>query len=172
MANTIPHILLAIGLTVAASGVSAQVNKCKDADGRVTYSDRPCVDGGTGERVNTQGNALDGSTDRLNAARNRVQAESDAESREVNSMMQSAPAQCTFKSFRFGDKKGTVLADNAKRECLKNLIAERKGEPSSDRDYRLWREHFDSERAARAQRSSNSRTYDCMPNGYGGATCR
>ena len=151
--------------------------------GKVIYSDVPCPDGAEGQKVNTQANVLDGASDRRDADRSGMQATSNTETSEVNALLQNPPLQCKFKSFKLSDSKGKILADNAKRECVQNILAERKGEPTSDRNYRLWRDHYDSERSSREQAvtrstiqsqqfQNNSRAYTCNPNGIGGVVCK
>lgn len=173
----------ALAVLLAASAASAQVVKCRGADGRVTYSDGPCAAGAPGQAVNVQGNVLDGAADRAAAAElRRAEAQTTAE-RQMQALMQNPPQQCRFKHFQIGDRQGKVLADNAKRECIQNLQAEKNGQPTSDRHYRMWRDHYDSERADRnhaitqsqiqqMQNENSFRTYRCTPNGIGGATCR
>ena len=50
MGKTIRHILL-IAMVVAASSAGAQVFKCKGADGKVQFSDKPCVGSKQTERL-------------------------------------------------------------------------------------------------------------------------
>lgn len=175
--------LFAILFACLCTSAAAQVVKCKGPGGKVIYSDAPCPDGDEGQKVNTQANVLDGSADRRAAERNRIQATSNTETSEVNALLQNPPLQCKFKSFKLSDSKGKILADNAKRECVQNILAERKGEPTSDRNYRLWRDHYDSERSSREQAvtrstiqsqqfQNNSRAYTCNPNGIGGVVCK
>lgn len=40
-----------IGLTVIANAVSAQVHRCKDPSGNITYSEIPCSGAKTGEQI-------------------------------------------------------------------------------------------------------------------------
>lgn len=51
----------------------AQAYKCKDAKGRITYSDAPCL-GQDASVVSTTGNTVDGSADRAKAARSESSA--------------------------------------------------------------------------------------------------
>lgn len=175
--------LFAILFACLCTSAAAQVVKCKGPGGKVIYSDVPCPDGAAGQSVNTQANVLDASGERLQSAISKGQEQAAADAQEVNMLMQSPPQECRFKHFALSDTKGKMLADNAKRECVQNILAERKGEPTSDRNYRLWRDHYDSERSSREQAvtrstiqsqqfQNNSRAYTCNPNGIGGVVCK
>ena len=183
MKKLFAYFLLPIALACLAAGASAQVVKCKGPGGKVIYSDVPCPDGAAGQSVNTQANVLDASGERLQSAISKGQEQAAADAQEVNMLMQSPPQECRFKHFALSDTKGKMLADNAKRECVQNMVAERRGGQTSDRRYRLWREHYDSERASRNQAvnraqmqsqqiQNQSRNYQCSPNGIGGFNCR
>jgi len=50
MGKTIRHILL-IAMVVTASGAGAQVFKCKGADGKIQFSDKPCAGAKQTERL-------------------------------------------------------------------------------------------------------------------------
>ena len=175
--------LFAVLLACLSTATTAQVVKCKGPGGKVIYSDVPCPDGAAGQSVNTQANVLDASGERLQSAISKGQEQAAADAQEVNMLMQSPPQECRFKHFALSDTKGKMLADNAKRECVQNLVAERRGGQTSDRHYRLWREHYDSERSSRNQAvnraqmqsqqiQNQSRNYQCSPNGIGGFNCR
>lgn len=186
--------IFAILFACLCTSAAAQVVKCKGPGGKVIYSDVPCPDGAAGQSVNTQANVLDASGERFQSARSKGLEQAAADEQEVNMLMQSPPKECRFKHFALSDSKGKVLADNAKRECVQNMVAERRGGQTNDRHYRLWREHYDSERNARNQavtrsaiqsqqlqnqqlqnqqfQNNNNRTYTCNPNGIGGLNCR
>ena len=60
---------LAVGLACLSPSASAQVFKCKDADGKVTYTDVPCLRSETGSIVDTRANVADHSSIRREAGR-------------------------------------------------------------------------------------------------------
>lgn len=180
MLTTIPKFLISFGLAFVCSAAAAQVVKCKGPGGSFIYSDRPCADGSDGQDVYVHGNVLDGSTDRKSVENSKIQQQLKARERdkanldaqEMSVMQQNPPEECKFKHFSLGDKKGKALAENAKRECMQNIIAERNGGEVNDRHYRLWREHYDSEKYSRNNALNRNKTFNCMRNGIGGATCR
>ena len=141
--------LFAILFACLCTAAAAQVVKCKGPGGKVIYSDVPCPDGAAGQSVNTQANVLDASGERFQSARSKGLEQAAADEQEVNMLMQSPPKECRFKHFALSDSKGKVLADNARRECVQNMVAERRGGQTNDRHYRLWREHYDSEMNSR-----------------------
>lgn len=183
MKKPFTSFLLSVALSCLAFGASAQVVKCKGPGGKVIYSDTPCPEWLQGQEINTQANVLDTSAERAHSARSKAQERITASENEVRALMQSPPKECQFRHFALGDSKGKVLAENAKRECVENLFAERSGRSTSDRHYRLWRDHYDSERASRDRAVAQSqkemqriqdqnKTYRCTPGGMGTLSCR
>lgn len=184
--------LFAVLLACLSTSTTAQVVKCKGPGGKVIYSDTPCPEGLQGQEINTQANVLDTSAERAHSARSKAQERITASENEARALMQSPPKECQFRHFALGDSKGKVLAENAKRECVENLFAERSGRSTSDRHYRLWRDHYDSERASRDRAVAQSqeqmrqaqsqpslpihqnpnKTYRCTPDGMGTISCR
>ncbi|HUL64231.1 MAG TPA: DUF4124 domain-containing protein [Burkholderiaceae bacterium] len=59
----------ATSLALLAPAAQAQVFKCKDADGKVTYTDVPCLRSETESVVDTRSNVADHSSIRKEAAR-------------------------------------------------------------------------------------------------------
>ncbi len=174
----------ALAVLLAASAASAQVVKCRGADGRVTYSDGPCAAGAPGQAVNVQGNVLNGAADRRAADEYRLKSAVESREREINGMMMNAPAQCKFSYFAVGDKKGQELAKLAKRECVENIIAEREGRPTSMRYYQMWNDHHsrtgsDRQQAAnraaaianQPMRPATPPSYNCRKNYTGSVDC-
>ena len=179
MKKPFTSFLLSVALSCLAFGASAQVVKCKGHGGKVIYSDVPCQDGGEGQKVNTQANVLDGANDRRDADAMRSNSITAKREQEVNAIVQNPPAQCKFQYFSIGDKKGQELAKLAKRECAENVVAERNGEPTKDRYYRLWNDQHQAQStnragiaAQQAAAARNNRTIRCTPDGFGGANCR
>jgi hypothetical protein len=59
----------AISLALLSLAAEAQVFKCKDAEGKVTYTDVPCLRSETGSVVDTRSSVVDNSSLRKEAAR-------------------------------------------------------------------------------------------------------
>lgn len=132
----------ALAVLLAASAASAQVVKCRGADGRVTYSDGPCAAGAPGQAVNVQGNVLDGAADRKDAARYHALAQEEQRSREIAAMMRNPPKHCKNKYFSLNDFTGwEKLEEKARRECVENVLNERDGRPISDVHQRAFKDH-------------------------------
>jgi len=145
-----------------ALGASAQVRKCIGADGKVTYSDFVCGAGTAKEAgVTTNANTLDGSGMRQESKRQKDIAEEDA-------IILSKPAECNFRSYKYGDSKGKVLADAAKQECMQNLLTKNQGQASSEASYKKWLDHHTLEAM---KRKPTNNTMNCQPNGFGGMRC-
>jgi hypothetical protein len=77
--------LLAVLLSLMGSPVHAQLHRCTDTAGRVTYTDTPCPSTANQRRVSIVDNKLDSRADRREAARQRaverrLAAETDAAS--------------------------------------------------------------------------------------------
>ena len=59
----------AIGLAIIAPAAQSQVFKCKDAEGKVTYTDVPCLRSETSSVVDTRSSVVDNSSVRKEAGR-------------------------------------------------------------------------------------------------------
>ncbi|MDP3843076.1 MAG: hypothetical protein Q8Q81_10870 [Oxalobacteraceae bacterium] len=81
----------------------------------------------------------------------------------------NAPLECKFRSYKFGDDKGKLLADNAKAECMRNIERKKdgRGQEASLEAYNFWKDHSQMTAAKR----SSSKTVNCVPNGFGGMRC-
>jgi len=120
-------------LTLACSAAHAQVYKCKNAQGKMEYSDIPCA-GTESQKVNIVAPDF-GNTDGSSEAR--------AQLLQANRLKSGpTPAECKFNYFAQGDSKGRTLAENAKAECIENMMNKAKGAPASTEAYNLWREHY------------------------------
>lgn len=183
--------LMMAALLLLGGNASGQVRKCTGPDGKVTYSDVICASTGHKESgVTVNANTIDGSV-----LRRQSEQYSDQEA-----IGQAASAgKCKFAYYTLGDDKGKMLSDDAKAECLQNIVAKGKGQQPSLEAYRLWKDHFEmtsSRRqasSARAQSAENARniansnrnaidavgnklgnqldskTYNCRPNMMGSA---
>jgi hypothetical protein len=60
---------LVLGVGAAATAANAQVFKCTDAEGKVTYTDVPCLRSEASALVDTRSNVADHSSIRRDAAR-------------------------------------------------------------------------------------------------------
>lgn len=183
----VPIAILA--LTLVVSGASAQVRKCVDSNGKVTYSDFICGANTAKETgVSTGANTLDGSAMRNQAIKDRQTAAADQAVLEKG-------GQCKFSYYALGDKYGKMFAAAAKTECLDNLRAKATGQPQSKEAYNRWKDHSSQKQASRdaaitraanaanAQAIANSnrnaiddlknKSYECRPNTQGSAfNCR
>lgn len=163
-------LLLTVGVATSAA---AQVNKCKGPNGKVIYSDAACAMPEDMQRVKTNQNTVDGSGDRRNAEEVRAKSAMDA-------LMNNPPAQCKFGAFKYNDQKGKALANDAQQECLRNVLAEQSGSPTSDRAYRLWNDHHtltsnkrNAAVSAAISASRRSAGMSCKPNPMGtGLDCQ
>lgn len=141
MKQTITVTLLFLTLAGAAH---AQLRKCTGPDGKVTYSDVLCNTNATAGTIkNPGGNSVDSSGLRRQAQQNRESEASASADSEIENGMQNPPLECKFAKMVIGDAKGRVLAENAKRECLQNLQAAKRGQPKSMEAYTLWKDNLD-----------------------------
>lgn len=141
MKHTIAITLLLLTLSGAAH---AQLRKCTGPDGKVTYSDVLCsTSATTGTIKNPGGNSVDSSGLRRQAQQYRENEAGGRADAEIENGMQNPPLECKFAVMAVGDAKGRVLAENAKRECLQNLQAAKRGQPKSLENYALWKDHHD-----------------------------
>jgi len=172
------------------------LRKCTGPDGKVTYSDVLCnSSSSTGSIKNADGNSLDTSGFRREAQGLRAREEKALAEDEMSDAMRNTPAACKFSYHSVGDEKGKVLATNAKRECIENILAAKRGQSESMEHYSLWKDHYDqtsnrrqaaltranSDANARAtqqaidsaSRKAENKTFTCTPNGLGKAMdCR
>jgi len=125
-------------LVGAMSATQAQVVKCKGHNGQTIYSDTLCLGNKTGQEVNTKGSVIDSSYFR-----------GEAEKARMDRDISNPPLECQFKSYKHGDAKGKVLADNATRECIGNLTTKKNGQPISTVEYQMWKDHNDDTTAKR-----------------------
>lgn len=136
--------LFLLALPLLAAG---QVQKCK-INGQVVYSDSLC--GTSGQTIDTSANTIDSSGLRKEAQRQREEA-------ELAEITANTPRECRFKFYRFGDSTGKALSDNAKRECIQNILAVKQGRPITKEAYNRWKDHFDqtsADRRSAADRAS------------------
>lgn len=119
----------------AMSDSIAQLRKCVGADGKVTYSDTLCSSTTIQKSdVKVYENTIDTSEMR--------QAGENLKKRELaRDAVQEGSTACKFSSYVIGDSKGKELALAAKSECLNNLAAKAKGQPTSDEAYNKWVDH-------------------------------
>lgn len=135
-------LALAGGAALATPSALAQVNRCTNASGKVTYSDQPCDAGATTRSVTTHGNVVDGADDRKSALRNKAQAADDRRSREIANLMRNPPKECKNTYFSLNDFTGwEKLEERSRRECVENILNEREGLPTSDIHQRAFRDH-------------------------------
>ena len=131
---------------------AAQVRKCVGADGKVTYSDAICNSGMASTAVrNLDVNNIDNSGFRREAEAINVGLEDER-------LRQNPPLECQFR-FHPRDEKGKTLAYKAQEECVRNLLAQRKGATASTLNYSMWKDHYDqtdSRRQAAANRAVSS----------------
>lgn len=128
------------------SASQAQVRKCVGPDGKVTYSDFICAGSTVKESaVNTNVNHLDRSDERKDV-------DKFLTSEKVEQAVQAGQSKCKFAYFKLGDEKGKVLAAAAKKECLENIAAKVKGEPTSQEAYNFWKDHS-TQKSADMQKS-------------------
>lgn len=127
--------LFIAALAICALGVNAhaQVFKCKNAQGKVEYSGVQCADADS-QKVRIVAPDF-GNTD--------GSPEGRAQLLQANRLKSGpTPAECKFNYFAQGDSKGRTLAENAKAECIENMMKKAKGASTSTEAYSLWREHF------------------------------
>lgn len=131
-------VLIACGLLLS-SNASAQINKCKSPSGATVYSDKPCETGAPGKQVHITENVMSSDGDRRLIAEQREAAlRQHAANREAY-LMNVTPAECTFKAYKLGDERGKALAQQAKQECIRNIIARERGEPATSTQYQqMW----------------------------------
>jgi hypothetical protein len=135
-------LALACGAALAAQSAMAQVNRCTNASGKVTYSDQPCDAGATTRSVTTHGNVVDGADDRMSAQRNKAQAIEERRSREIANLMRNPPKACKNTYFSLNDFTGwEKLEERSRRECVENILNEREGLPTSDVHQKAFRDH-------------------------------
>ncbi len=130
-------ILTIVALALVASA-HAQMRKCVDADGKVTYSDVLCANTTTDTPIRIRDNTLDAS-----AARQEVQNIQSARARDE--LLRKNSGECAF-SYYPSDSRGKALAANARKECVDNKLS---GGPKALSEYRMWKEHTDAEVARR-----------------------
>lgn len=158
---------------LVAGFAQAQVFKCKDAQGKVVYSDQPC--GAAAEPMKLQTAPKDaparGDDPNLRALRI-LQAEN---------RLKNPPAECKFKYYRSGDQKGKVLAEAAKTECLRNIDLKEDGRDKeiSKEHYNAWRDHYqiesanrNAEDAAASAAIAAKRPMHCKKSFLGGMDCQ
>lgn len=132
----------------------AQVRKCVDTAGKTVYSDVVCADTRAKETaIRTDQNSID--TSGLRAQGQRMQ---NAEA--VNNLVANPPIECRFRSFSYGDPKGKALADNARRECVQNILAAQQGQPQSLTAYQMWKDHSGQEQSRRDAALARAATAD------------
>ena len=125
--------VILISLILAASQAHAGVYKCTNAQGKIEYSDKPCSDGvrmrvDVPPDINVVPKAATPPAERqpTGVTLEPPSAPSTARSTREPSDW-SAPANCQFSYYTFGDEKGKVLANNAKNECLRNNTLKAQG---------------------------------------------
>lgn len=146
--------LIALCLLLISSTCVAQVYKCA-VSGKTIYSDIPCSI--SPERMN-----MAPSSGGFISAKKIAASDGPMD-------LSEAPIECKFKSYSYGDKKGKVLADNAKEECMRNtsLKKEGRGQEVSMEAYGLWKDHHQME----SNRRRSSIPVNCVPTGFGGMRC-
>lgn len=140
----------------------AQVRKCTGLDGKVTYSDFVCSGNTTKETsVKTDANTIDASGFRQDGQGHKT-------SEAADQAMRQGAAKCRFSYYAIGDTKGKDLAAAAKQECLSNIEMKASGQPISLEAYNFWKDHH---QIKSTQRSANTKSMNCVPNGFGGMRC-
>lgn len=144
----------ALIVMLQAGTASAQVHKCQGADGKTVYSDSPCV-GGKASVIEARPNSID--TAAMREAGAAAQARMDR-----SELLANPPTQCRFKAYKYGDKKGQALKEAATAECVDNMLASRRGAPTTTMAYQAWKDHFDQtstdRRAIAAQGQADANT--------------
>tara|TARA_R110001599_G_scaffold353676_1_gene595141 strand:+ start:179667 stop:180206 length:540 start_codon:yes stop_codon:yes gene_type:complete len=124
----------------------AQVFKCKNSQGAMEYSDKPCAESDS-KKVNivtpSFGGSIAGSAGDPNARALKIYETDKVRAGPI-------PQQCKFKYFLEGDAKGKSLAADAKEECLQNLENKINGRPISLEAYTLWKDHYGTKSAQRS----------------------
>ena len=116
--TTKKHIAVAGIMILAATNIMAQVHKCVDGNGKVTYSDALCASGSNSSDISTTHNTMDSSGLRATAAR---YAEEDRK-QAVAAMLASPPPECKFR-YVLNNAQSKASAEEAKRECVANKFA-------------------------------------------------
>jgi hypothetical protein len=125
---------------------SAQVRKCQDAAGNVSYRD-VCPTAARETTISARPNSLDTSAMRADAQRLQDQ-------QQLQNLMSNPPPQCRFKAFKYADAKGQALRQDATAECVQNILAAQRGEPPTLMAYQLWKDHY-SQKSSERQALSN-----------------
>lgn len=164
--------LFLIAASLIFSGVAtAQVRKCTDASGKVTYSDFICGGNTVREQgVKTEVNTLDGSAARTATKNYKADLAAEAD-------LAKNPKQCSFPRFTYGDEAGKQRAAAAKQECLDNIQKKYAGQPTSESAKNAYREGFDRESNRRenelTRQALTNKVYTCTPSVMGNtSTCR
>jgi len=171
-------ITLTFILILSTQNVNSQVAKCKDSSGRIIYSDTICNGNQTRQNVYTADVNVLNSDNGPQQNENEVNSEYKNSGRqpskykidnEVSNLMENPPIECKFSYFTINDDKGHVLAANAKKECVRNIVAKKYGLQTSKEEYGMWKDHFDQLNARRGR----SKSMTCIGIGIGGGitTC-
>lgn len=132
--------LVLIFVVCTSPSIHAQVQKCKDQNGKLIYSDFACQGSPSSQSVKTSGGSTSDSESVMRGAQ-RVDADQKSirSAQDLQSMMLKPPPECKFKPYAYGDMaRGKVLALNAKRECIENIFARQNGQPTSKEHYEMW----------------------------------
>lgn len=170
-------VLIACGLLLS-SNASAQINKCKSPSGATVYSDKPCETGSPGKQVHITENVMSSEGDRRLIVEQREAAMRQHAANREAYLMNVTPAECTFKAYKLGDERGKALAQQAKQECIRNIIARERGEPATSTHYQqMWQSNRSHQAAVRGavisdmnaqiRDSTKSRNMRCTPSPYG-----
>ena len=147
-------ILYLILIFSALPTSAAQLYKCEES-GKTVYSDIQCSP--TAKAFTTMP-----SSGGFNSAK-----KIDAADGPIDTS--NPPAQCKFPAYTYGSEKGKALANDATAECLHNIALRKSGRSRevSTEAYNFWRDYHQME----IQKRANTRTTNCVSNGFGGMRC-
>ena len=112
------YVILFLSFFVLSSGVEAQVYKCKDANGQLSYSDKPCV----GEKLSSLGNSTNLSQAKSISA---ILRKKGFTSTSINSL--SAPTNNIMTIFLSGERakeaKAFPIAANVSKDYIPSVTS-------------------------------------------------
>lgn len=151
-------IIVALCFFLVSSVSSAEIYKCADPAGKAVFSDIPCIGG---KKINSTP-----SSGGFTAAKVRDDIPDSA-------LQSDTPAECKFEYYTFRDEKGKVLAENAKKECMRNITYKKMGRPEkgSLSDYQFWLDHRQVNKRQRNAAAPQGQTLHCRSDFIGGAVC-
>lgn len=120
------HLIIAGTVILLGTGAFAQVRKCVDTNGKITYSDTLCARETSSSEILINHNVLDSSGLRAAA----IQYAEEDRKKAIANMMLSPPSECKFRYFT-NNEQSKASAYAAKKECVENKFAATDGKPQS-----------------------------------------